>query len=359
MKKQVLLALAALTLVTLACSLMSGLGGDAGDSGDSGNAPLSAPATEAPAVAQDAEAGPETIDLSNPALYANDAYSTYKMNMALNYDGVDTSGSPKSFDLVFNIEHQAQPKAQRISMVGEDAMESIEFVVLGDQAVSVFPGMGCSVFPASSMQDQSPEGSIPDVNGLLTGQAKRVETGVNIEGVVTDRYEFTSENMADPGSSETPKVSNGSVYVAQDGGYIVRIEMNGTVNTAENGFDLNTETQVSLNYTFIPVEDGSLNIVPPAECAEQLAGGSDYPVMDGASGLVSMQDTVFYTVNASLDEVLNFYRTKMAEDGWTLTNDVGGGTVSFATLEFSKDVESVEVNAITTGDGISVTITKK
>ena len=360
MKKQILLAMTTLTLVTLACSLVSGLGsGDSGDAGDSESTPSSAPATEAPVVSGDSGAGPETIDLSNPALYANDAYSTYKMNMAIKYDGVDTSGSQKSFDLVFDVESQLDPKAQRISMTGEDAMESIEFVVLGDQAMSVFPGIGCSVFPVSTMQDQSPEESIPDVNGLLTGQAKRVESGVNIEGVVTDRYELTSENMADPDNSESPKINDGSVYVAQDGGYIVRIEMNGTVNTEENGFDPNTEAQVSLNYTFIPVEDGSLNIVPPAECADQLAGSSDYPVMDGASGLVSMEETVFYTVETSLDEVLDFYRTTMPEDGWEMTKDVGGSNISFATLEFTKNGESVEVNAITTGDSVSVTVTKK
>ena len=86
---------------------------------------------------------------------------------------------------------------------------------------------------------------------------------------------------------------------------------------------------------------------------------NEYPLIDGASGLASTEGVVFYTVEASLDEVLNFYRTKMGEDGWTLTSDVGGGTVSFATLEFSKDGESVEVGAITTGDGVSVTITKK
>lgn len=361
MRKQVLFTLTVLVLVTLACSLVNGLGsGDSGDSGDSESVPPPAPATEAQAVPQDTGAGPETINLSNPAMYANDAYPAYKMNTSIKYDGVDTTGSPKTFELVFNIANQLEPRAQHISMAGgDDSTENIEFIVLGDQAMSIFPGVGCTIFPAESMQDQSPEESFPDMNGLLTGQAKRVETGINIEGVVTDRYELTSENMADPDNSETPKINDGSVYVAQDGNYIVRIEMNGTVNTAENGFDPNTEAQVSLNYTFIPVEDGSLNIVPPTECADQLAGSSDYPVMDGASGLISMEDTVFYTVEASLDEVLDFYRTTMPEDGWEMAKDVGGSNISFATLEFTKDGESVEVNAITTGDSVSVTVTKK
>ena len=359
MKKQVVFALAALALVTLSCSLVSGLGGDSGDSEDTGDAPQVVTVTVAPAMPQDSGAGPETIDLSDPALYANDAYVTYKMNMEIKYDGMDTAGNSNSFTLVASIENQEQPKAQRISMAGEDPTESIEFVVIGDQVMNVFPGMGCTVLPASSMEGQNPEESVPDIDGLLTGQAKRIETGVSIEGIVTDRYELTSENMTDPDNSETPKITDGSVYIAQDGGYIVRIEMNGTVNTAENDFDPNTETQVSLNYTFIPVEDGTLLITPPAECEEQLSGGSEYPVMEGASELFSMQDTMFYTVNASLEEVLDFYRTAMSEDGWTLSNEMGGGSVSFATLEFTKDGESVEVNAITTGEAVSVTVMKK
>jgi len=359
MKKQVLLALATLALVTLSCSLVSGMGGDTGDSEEPGSTPQVATDTVAPAIPQNTEAGPETINLSHPALYANDAYATYKMNMEIKYDGMDTGGNPKSFILVASIENQEQPKAQHVSISGEDAKDKIEFVIIGDQVLSVFPGMGCTVLPASSMEGPGPEESVPNIDGLLTGQAKRVETGVSIDGIITDRYKLTSENMTDPENSETPKVTDGSVYVAQDGGYIVRIEMNGKVNIAENDFDPNTETQVSLNYTFVPVEDGTMNITPPAECEEQLSGGSQYPVMEGAEGLVSMQDVVFYSVDATLEDVLNFYRIEMVDQGWTLSNDGSSSTLSFATLEFTRDGETVEVNAITSIDSVSVTVTKK
>jgi len=358
MKKQVLLAISALILVTLACSLFGGSGKDVGTPGEPGNAPSSAPATEAPVASQDSGAGPETIDLSNPDLYAMGSYPAYKLDMKLSYDGVDTSGSPKSFNLSFYIENQTEPKAQRIVVTGEGVEEGFETVVLGDQMMSVFPGVGCTVFPASSM-DEDPVDSAPDISELLTGQANRIETGVSVEGILTDRYRITSENMTNADDSETPKITDGSVYVARDGGYIVRFEMSGTVNTPENEFDPNTETQVAMDYTFIPFEDGSLVISPPTECADQLAGGSNYPVMDGASDLTSMQDMVFYTVDASLEEVQDFYRTKMVEEGWTLTKDVGGGTISFATLEFPKDGVTVEVGAVTTGDGVAVNITKK
>ena len=358
MKKQVLLALTILVGATLACSLVSSLGGDAGEPADP-ESPASERVTEAPDEPQDAGTGLETIDLSDPALYPTSVYPTYMVDMALKYEGIDMTGAPKTFDLNIQIENQSEPKAQRFSMGGADPSESMQFVVIGDQAMSVFPGVGCTVFPASSMQGPDPTESAPDIDEMMTGQAQLVESGVEIDGILTDRYELTSENMADAGDSEVPNIQDGSVYVARDGGYIVRVEMTGTVNTAENGFDPNTEAQVTLTYTFIPVENGALVVSPPTECADQLSGTSEYPVIDGASELISFENSFFYTYTGSLEDVTDFYRTKMVEDGWTLTNESGGANISFATLSFSRDYESIDVKAIQNGDEVSVTIEKK
>jgi len=272
---------------------------------------------------------------------------------------VDTAGAPKVFELNLKVEIQDDPKAQRLLISGEDPSESIEMIVLDDQAMSVFPGAGCSIFPMESMQGQAPEDSVPDIGEFYKGQAERVETDVDIEGITTDRYELKPENINNLGGDDVSELTDGSVYVAQDDGYLVRIEMMGTIMTAENEFDPNTETQFTMSYTYIPVEDGSLNIAPLPECADQLAGSGAYPVMEGGSELVSIEDMFFYTVAAPLEDVLDFYRTAMVEEGWTLSKDVGGGSVSFATLEFTKDGETVEVSAITSGDEVSVTITKK
>ena len=364
MKKQVLLSLAALALVTLACSLMSGLGGDTGAPevpGDSDSAPPESSVTEAPAVSEDAGAGLETIDLSDPALHTTkDDYPAFKMTMNFKYEGVDTAGNPKTFDQDFTFEAQKEPKAQHISMAGDTPDESMEFVTIGDQSMSVFPGVGCTVFPTDSMEGPGAEEflAIPDFSKSFKGQAQRAETGVDIEGTLTDRYTITAENMNDS-EDEFTNITNGNVYVSQDGGYIVRVELTGTVKTATLDFDPNTDVQLDLNYTLIPVTDGSINIVPPSECAEQLSGDSKYPVMDGAEGLIVMGDTVFYTVNASLGDVAEFYKTEMPADGWTLANEMGAENISFFTLEFTKDSEAVDVDAITTGEGVAVTITKK
>ena len=143
------------------------------------------------------------------------------------------------------------------------------------------------------------------------------------------------------------------------GGYVARVELDGLVNSGQNGFDPNVESQMALSYEFIPVGPGSLEIAPPTECQEQLTGGSAYPLMDGATDLVFTQDAMFYKVKASMEEAQTFYRARMSEKGWTLTDDTGSETVSIATLEFNKGGEIVVVNVATEADGVSVTVAKK
>ena len=360
MKKQVIFTVIFLLTTTLACSLVSSLGGDAGDSSDA-QEPSSAPGAESDSSSEHQESGigPEMLDLSAKSLYLSGKYPAYKMSMNMQYEGVDTAGSPKVFNLDFYVENQEDPKAQRIVIGEGEQAEGIEMVVLGDQVMSVFPGFGCSVFPASSMEGENPEENIPDLSELLTGQAKLAETGVDVDGVMTDRYELTSENMTDSGVAGVPKVSEGYLFVARDGGHIVRLEMSGIANTEENGFDPNTETQVFLQYTFIPVENGSLVISPPADCADQVSGISEYPVMDGASEISAIQGMVFYTVDNTMQEVLNFYKGEMEEQGYELTQENGGSDISLATLEFTKDGTTVQVTAIQNGDTVSVTVNEK
>ena len=331
MKKQILLILEVFVLAAIALSL-SACGG---------------------------KVGPETIDLSNAAFYAREAYPNFKLNMQITSVGVDATGTMKTFILFYDIASQAEPKAQHITMAGEGATGTVEIVILGDQVMTVNPGAGCSVFPVSAMEGQRPEDTIPKIDTLLTGEAKRIETGIEIEGVITDKYELSTTNMTNPGSSATPRVTEGSAYVAREGGYIARVEIDGLVNSGQNGFDPNVESQIALSYTFIPVQDGSLDITPPAECQEQLTGGNAYPLMDGAADLVFAQDALFYNVNASLDDALAFYRARMIEKGWTLTNDNSSDTASTATLEFSKGSESVLVSIVAQGENVSVTINKK
>ena len=96
---------------------------------------------------------------------------------------------------------------------------------------------------------------------MITGQAPRVESGIEVNGYVTDKYELSSENFV----GKAKGVST-FVYVAREGGFITLFEMKSQGNETRYGFDPNQFTDFSLTYSYTLVEDGSLDIVIPAEC---------------------------------------------------------------------------------------------
>lgn len=316
------------------------------------------PSQEAGGV--DGPAGPETIDLTNPAFYIVPSAPAFTFEMTIKYIGVDTTGTANEASLYGSTEIQTQPQiTQRflsLSKGGVSGAGSAETVIIGDQLYTVLTGIpGCNTFLASSMQGPSMLESMFQLQKWITGQAPLVESGIEVNGYVTDKYELSSENFVDvPG-----ELVSAFVYVARNGGFITLFESQGREKIDSYGFDPNQFTDFTIAYNYILVEDGSLDISIPAGCDNQAGLAGEFPVMDGATAtsLVTKPGEVFYQIEKPLTEVLDFYRAEMPNRGWTLTEDAVVG--SFATLVFSKDGKYVEVKALGNGDTVSVTIKEK
>jgi hypothetical protein len=360
MKKQnsIYIALAIILLASLACNI-----GGTAPATEGGQEPTAATeqtnpvATTVPsqqAAGIDGPPGPETIDLTNPALYITSSEPAYKFDTNTKFTGVDTTGAAKEVSLLMTEETQTLPqKSQRFLVVVTGGEGSAETVAIGDQVYTVFQG-ACYPSLLSSLGEQSLSEGMPKLQDGITGQAPRVESGIEVNGFVSDKYELTSENMF-----EEDELISAFVYVARDGGFITLFEMQERSNTNYQGLDPNQFTDITTAYNYIPVEDGSLDISIPAGCDNQAGLAGEFPVMDGATAtsLVTKPGEVFYQIEKPLTEVLDFYRAEMPNRGWTLTEDAVVG--SFATLVFSKDGKYVEVKALGNGDTVSVTIKEK
>jgi hypothetical protein len=90
-----------------------------------------------------------------------------------------------------------------------------------------------------------------------------VESGFNVSGFVTDKYELTSENMV-----ADDELISAFVYVTRNSGFITRFEMQGRSKTDYQGLDPNQFANITTVYNYIPVEDGSLDIAIPTVCAK-------------------------------------------------------------------------------------------
>jgi hypothetical protein len=210
------------------------------------------------AVAVDGTPGPETIDLTDSALYITSSSPAYSFTTQAEFSGVDTTGAAKEVSLLMLVERQTQPQPTQHGVVKVTGGEgSAESVVIGDQVYIVFQGI-CN---STDLNGQKISDGMPDLRQEVKGQAQRVESGINVNGYVTDKYELTSENMV----AEDELIS-AFVYVARDGGFITLFEVQGRTKTNYQGLDPNQLTDITTTYNYIPVEDGSFEVAIPAEC---------------------------------------------------------------------------------------------
>ena len=120
----------------------------------------------------DPAAGPETIDLTNPALYIVPDAPAFKMESTTKYTGVDTAGVAKEVSEIGLAEVQTQPQiAQRFlfslegyvdpaGTTGSVNILSSDAVIIGDQMTSAqmvsveggTPKLFCNTTPTSEIQ---------------------------------------------------------------------------------------------------------------------------------------------------------------------------------------------------------------
>ncbi len=376
MKKQNTIYIA--IVVILAASLACNVGGTApatesgqeptDTAGQASSAATTAPVQETNGV--DGPPGPETIDLTNPALYIIPGAPAFIYKRAVIFTGVDTAGAAKEYSDIGLVEVQTQPQITQHFLVGDlDGPEWSDTVIIGDQMTSAqmfsvngaTPQLFCNTSPTSeingpSMLEYTLE-SIVKFQVGLTGQATRVESGIEVNGFVTDKYELSSENFVKDSGEGSGEVGSAFVYVARDGGFITLFEAQGQDKIDSFGFDPNQFTEVTSAFNFIPVEDGSLEIANPAACTDPAGSAGEFPVMDGATNLSTSAGQVSYQIEKPRSEVADFYRAEMPKEGWVLTKE---GTLIGISLVFTKDGKNVEVTVASNSDTSSfVAITEK
>jgi hypothetical protein len=250
------------------------------------SAPSNPDAATAPsqvAANADGPAGPDSIDLTNAGLYIMPDSPAYRFENTIRYVGVDTTGAAKEVSEIGSAEVQTRPQVtQRFTFALEGYVDSpgstgtfniltSDTVIIGDQMTSAqmvsvngaAPELFCNTGLASEVQGPSLQESTHKIQEWLTGQAPRVESGIQVNGFVSDKYELSADNLQGGDG-----LVSAYVDVAREGGYITRFELHSQGNEGRYGFDSGRLTDISIIYNYVLVEDGSLGIAIPAECDE-------------------------------------------------------------------------------------------
>lgn len=225
--------------------------------------------------------GPATLDLTDPALNALYTHS-FRHFQQDSTDGFDKNDAPYKYVMSFETMQQDQPQwsdyGRSIEKSNGQTTKDIESSVIDGKSYS-FSNLGnnpCAVRD-DSFADQH-ELQVPNVN--LKGRVKQVESGVTINGVLTDRYELT---LAQVGVDATLELKSGSLYRARQGGYLVQIEYTVLIKPQSYGMNIGSKYSDDKpawitfhdDYTYYP--NGAMQVKVPAGCASQVPGGSAYP----------------------------------------------------------------------------------
>lgn len=229
----------------------------------------------------------------------------------------------------------------------------------------------------------------------LTGQVIRAEADVDLDGAPTDLYNLEAGNLqpeaeivikaASAGSSgelsqsvsttfrlmeKDTSLDSGKLYLAQQGGYVRRIELNYSKTATEDDAPFaksGARMERTLVYDVIATTSQDQPVAMPADCEGSSGGGgtgnnneltpviiADLPRPTDISNVVEVEDSLVYQTESSLEAVLDFYRTEMPAQGWEKTEEVAVGTI--ATFEFTRGDQTASITMIQTGDSVTVTI---
>lgn len=147
---------------------------------------------------------------------------------------------------------------------------------------------------------------------LLSGLLGADEAGQeDVNGLSADHYTFDQRALALNGVAE----STGEVWVAADGGYILKYVL--TTTGGEEYFGKGIEGTLTWDYALTDI-DQKLTMELPEVCLAQLVPA---PRLPDATNVRSLSGWLSYNTSTTMEDAGAFYRAQLPSLGWTLTNE--------------------------------------
>ena len=359
---------AALAIAGLACSLPSLpslLGAEEpaaveGQPAEPAQVEPAEPPTEAPEAAVDSSGGPASLNLDDPAVYQEPIglVDSYRVELSYTFNGTAADGSPVSGNVHGTGARTLQPEAMSMSFEGQGAEDlsaelPLKFSLIGGTYTIHAQDVGCATLPAGEFDD--PFTILVDLGGFLTGQAARVRPDEEVNGVPVYRFALDNSNV-EPSELEVEEITSGAIFVAKQGGYVVRLAMaaRGTSEMLSGDPALVGDVNYLLSYFDF---NQPVTIAPPEECASQAGGGTgEFPMVEDATDVFAMAGLMSYTSKLDFETVIQFYKDQMPQAGWTLAEEFVAGPLGLLTFTSGDRSAQVTVTYDQGSDQVSVAI---
>ncbi|HEX9676467.1 MAG TPA: hypothetical protein VGA07_10845 [Anaerolineales bacterium] len=356
---------AALSIAGLACSLPSlpslpGAEESAAVEGQPAEPAQVEPAEAPTQPAVDSSGGPESLNLDDPAVYQEPIglVDSYRVELSYTFNGTAADGSPVSGIVQANGARTLSPEAMSMSFDGQGAEDlsaelPLKFSLIGGTYTIHAQDVGCATLPAGEFDD--PFTILVDLGGFLTGQAARVRPDEEVNGVPVYRFVLENSNV-DPSELDVEEVTSGAIYVAKQGGYVVRLEMAGRGTSEMLSGDPALVGDVNYLLSYFDFNQ-PVTIAPPEECALQAGGeAGEFPMVEDATDVFAVAGLMSYTSKLDFEAVLQFYKDQMPQVGWTLAEEFVAGPLGLLTFTSGDRSAQLTVTYDQGSDQVSVAI---
>ncbi len=372
-RKNILLTLTLIAMVSLSCSLPSTLGdtikdliGDAEPILDEAQQTIEQNPT-AQQIEEDLdqtnlpqqeiiEQAEETAGELLTSITSNDTsmLNSYRSSFIITTENDSEDATPQRIEMLEEINRTQSMYHNQIKSEGssEDISNSVlDIYIQGDTTYLYNPAtpeypcvmIGSGTESLGDMEYLRPEDFFETID---TDQL--LESGVSVNGIKTDHYSVKNSGI----EMEEVYSSSAEIWVAQDGGYIVRF-----IGQAEGRFYTGEEIgdgKVTWEFNIFDVD--AVNIIDfPVECRNQQKAVESVPIPENAINKEILAGIIMFESPDSPVKVGDFYRQQLPDNGWVITEDSSMSSLVMMTAE--KDTNSLQI-MISPGDsgGASIII---
>jgi hypothetical protein len=282
-----------------------------------------------------------------------DKLKSYRMSWKAEWSGTDSDGKAQKGNWDWTEEFESQPASMHFVWKGTDssgqsAGANMEMFQISDTTYILSTDSGgkasCISMSSADQKDQLTKGIFnPSALGSVSN-AKLVGTDT-VNGIPSKHYKYGGDSAQSIlGLGKT----SGEMWVAQDGGFVVKDVLNWEGGGGPFGLDSNSKGTGNWSWELTEVNQ-PIGIKAPDNCGGSATG---LPIMADATEKSTFGDMITYKTASKLADVVAFYQKEMKAAGWQTNEDQAMTTDELASLSFTKGTDLANL-MVTTSDNVT------
>lgn len=291
-------------------------------------------------IERDTDFGPGPFELLDTRVGLSDLAS-YTVNLVITFDGT-RDGNAENWSKAYTMLATNSPPARQWTIERSGNASSPTSVFMAEMGGLDYERRGEEACLANVIQEGNALQDRLEPASFLSAVIGAEEAGTDrVNDIASNRYTFDQRALGEDGLTE----ANGEVWVASEGGYIVRYLL--TTKAGADYFGEGIEGTMTLSYE-LTGPNQPVTIQLPDDCPPGLV---DAPLLPDAANVEKTPGALTYDTSTSVAEVAAFYQEQIPSLGWTLE---GEPTIaeSVAFLIYKKDGQNLSV-ILTASDNVT------